>query len=124
MNVQLNINFVTCSFTEVLFVENEAQVAARWHATTEPTNDVTVTLLQGLKRQRDGMIEYQRRTRKCLRKDREVTIKLLKDGKEDHAKILMKKVKCQERDLQASYGQLRNLQELVYTMEMALILCR
>ncbi|XP_023712666.1 charged multivesicular body protein 6 isoform X2 [Cryptotermes secundus] len=78
----------------------------------------------GLKRQRDGMIEYQRRTRKCLRKDREVTIKLLKDGKEDHAKILMKKVKCQERDLQASYGQLRNLQELVYTMEMALILCR
>ncbi|XP_023714324.1 uncharacterized protein LOC111868144 [Cryptotermes secundus] len=53
----------------------------------------------------------KRRTRKSVRKDREVTIKLLKDGKEDRAKILMTRVKCKERDLQESYGQLRNLQE-------------
>merc|ERR1712141_852044 len=72
-----------------------------------------------LKRQRDKLQQYQKRIETSLEKDRELAKKLLKDGKKDRAKLLLRKKKYQEGLLTRTDGQLDNLETLVHDLEFA-----
>ena len=62
-----------------------------------------------LKKQRDTLLQYQRKIEGNLEKDRELAKRLLKEGKKDRAKLLLRKKKCQEGILGRTDGQLHNL---------------
>jgi len=72
-----------------------------------------------LKRQRDKLQQYQKKIETSLERDRELAKKLLKDGKKDRAKLLLRKKKYQEGLLTRTDGQLDNLQQLVQDLEFA-----
>merc|ERR1711935_1299910 len=72
-----------------------------------------------LKRQRDKLQQYQKKIETSLEKDRELAKKLLKDGKKDRAKLLLRKKKYQEGLLTRTDGQLDNLTQLVHDLEFA-----
>jgi len=71
----------------------------------------------GLKKQRDQLKQYQKRILGVLEKDRELARKLLKEGKKDRAKLLLRKKKFQEGLLEKTDGQLDNLERLVHDIE-------
>ena len=73
----------------------------------------------GLKKQRDQLKQYQKRIQNVLEKDRELAKKLLKEGKTDRAKLLLRKKKFQEGLLEKTDGQLDNLEKLVHDIEFA-----
>ena len=70
-----------------------------------------------LKKTRDDLIKYQRKIEGNLEKDRELAKKLLKEGKKDRAKLLLRKKKYHESLLTRTDGQLNNLETLVHDLE-------
>merc|ERR1712215_594935 len=72
-----------------------------------------------LKKQRDKLKQYQKRILGVLEKDKELAKKLLKEGKKDKAKLLLRKKKYQESLLEKTDGQLDNLERLVHDIEHA-----
>merc|ERR1712042_312421 len=72
-----------------------------------------------LKKQRDQLKQYQKRILGVLEKDKELARKLLKEGKKDKAKLLLRKKKYQESLLEKTDGQLDNLERLVHDIEYA-----
>ena len=74
-----------------------------------------------LKLQRDKLQRYQRKLGAQMEKERELAKKLLRDGKRDKAKLLLKKRKYTESLLDKTDGQLSNLEQMVGNLEYAQI---
>lgn len=74
-----------------------------------------------LKRQRDSLKKYQRRLEAQMEKERDLAKQLLRDGKRDKAKLLLKKKKYTESLLEKTDGQLSNLETMVGNLEYAQI---
>ena len=74
-----------------------------------------------LKQQRDKLQQYQKQVIAQLERDREVAILLLRDGRKDRAKLMLKKKKFQESLLDKTHVQLDNLAKLVHDLEFAQI---
>ncbi|KAL8607668.1 hypothetical protein ACOMHN_039342 [Nucella lapillus] len=72
-----------------------------------------------LKQQRDKLKQYQKKVIGQLDRDRDVARKLLKEGKKDKAKLMLRKKKFQESLLEKTDGQLDNLEKLVNDLEFA-----
>ena len=70
-----------------------------------------------LKKTRDQLLQYQKKIEGNLAKDRELAKQLLKDGKKDRAKLLLRKKKYHESLLTKTDGQLNNLETLVHDLE-------
>ena len=70
-----------------------------------------------LKKTRDQLLQYQKKIEGNLAKDRELAKQLLKDGKKDRAKLLLRKKKYHESILAKTDGQLNNLETLVHDLE-------
>ena len=67
-----------------------------------------------LKKQRDKLKQYQKKIEGNLESDRQLAKRLLKEGKKDRAKLMLRKKKYQESLLARTDGQLDNLGEIVY----------
>jgi charged multivesicular body protein 6 len=72
-----------------------------------------------LKQQRDKLKQYQKKISVQLERDRDVARALLKDGKKDKAKLMLRKKKFQESLLTKTDGQLENIERLVHDLEYA-----
>ena len=70
-----------------------------------------------LKKTRDQLLQYQKKIEGNLAKDRDLAKQLLKDGKKDRAKLLLRKKKYHESLLTKTDGQLNNLETLVHDLE-------
>jgi len=70
-----------------------------------------------LKKTRDQLLQYQKKIEENLEKDRELAKRLLKEGKKDRAKLLLRKKKYHESLLVKTDGQLSNLETLVHDLE-------
>ena len=70
-----------------------------------------------LKKQRDQLKQYQKKIQGVLEKEKELAKQLLKEGKKDRAKLLLRKKKFQEGLLVKTDGQLDNLERLVQDLE-------
>merc|ERR1712179_814955 len=70
-----------------------------------------------LKKTRDQLLQYQRKIEGNLEKDRELAKRLLKEGKKERAKLLLRKKKYHESLLSRTDGQLDNLERLVHDLE-------
>ena len=73
----------------------------------------------GLKKQRDQLKQYQKRINNDLEKEKELAKKLIKEGKKDRAKLLLRKKKFQEGLLEKTDNQLDQLERLVHDIEFA-----
>ncbi|KAK3090603.1 hypothetical protein FSP39_013022 [Pinctada imbricata] len=74
-----------------------------------------------LKQQRDKLKQYQKKINVQIEKDRQVAKQLLKDGKKEKAKLLLRKKKFGESLLDKTDGQLENIERLVHDLEFAQI---
>ncbi|XP_061191324.1 charged multivesicular body protein 6-like [Saccostrea echinata] len=74
-----------------------------------------------LKQQRDKLKQYQKKIVVQIEKDREVAKSLLKDGKKDKAKLMLRKKKFQESLIEKTDGQLENIERMVHDIEFAQI---
>nr|XP_011416107.2 charged multivesicular body protein 6-A [Crassostrea gigas] len=74
-----------------------------------------------LKQQRDKLKQYQKKIAVQIEKDREVAKSLLKDGKKDKAKLILRKKKFQESLIEKTDGQLENIERMVHDIEFAQI---
>ena len=72
-----------------------------------------------LKLQRNKLKMYQTKLEGQMEKEREFAKQLLRDGKRDKAKLLLKKKKYTESLLEKTDGQLSNLEQLVDNIEYA-----
>merc|ERR1712025_1524502 len=63
--------------------------------------------------------QYQKRINRDLEKEKELAKKLLKEGKKDRAKLLLRKKKFQEGLLEKTDNQLDQLERLVHDIEFA-----
>ncbi|XP_039956199.1 charged multivesicular body protein 6-A [Bactrocera tryoni] len=72
-----------------------------------------------LKQQRDKLKQYQKRIELQLEKDRELARKCLQTGRRDRAKLLLRKKKFQETQLNNADKQLENLEKLTADLEFA-----
>ncbi|KAE8738334.1 hypothetical protein FOCC_FOCC016187 [Frankliniella occidentalis] len=72
-----------------------------------------------LKQQRDKLKVYQKRIQGTLEKDTELARKLLRDGKKDRARLILRKKKYQEQLLSTTDNQLENLEKLTQDLEFA-----
>jgi len=70
-----------------------------------------------LKQQRDKMKQYQKRIYTNLERDKELVRRLLKEGKKDRAKLMLRKKKHQEQVLQQTEVQMEKVEEMVHTLE-------
>jgi charged multivesicular body protein 6 len=70
-----------------------------------------------LKKTRDQLLQYQKKIEGNLEKDRDLAKRLLKEGKKDRAKLLLRKKKYHESLLTRTDGQLNNLETLVHDLE-------
>ncbi|XP_030064454.1 charged multivesicular body protein 6-A [Microcaecilia unicolor] len=70
-----------------------------------------------LKQQRDKLKQYQRKITLQLEREREVARQLLRDGKKEKAKLLLKKKRYQEQLLDKTENQISNLERLVQDIE-------
>lgn len=103
-------------------LENMGNLFGRRH---QKKPDLRVTqqdkaILQ-LKQQRDKLKQYQKKIWVQLEKDRQVAVNLLREGKKDKAKLMLRKKKFQESLLAKTYGQIDNLEQLVHDLEFAQI---
>ncbi|KAK3924404.1 Charged multivesicular body protein 6 [Frankliniella fusca] len=74
-----------------------------------------------LKQQRDKLKLYQKRIQGTLDKDTELARKLLRDGKKDRARLILRKKKYQEQLLITTDNQLETLEKLTQDLEFASI---
>lgn len=72
-----------------------------------------------LKQQRDKLKQYQKKITITLEKERQLAKQLLKDGKKDKAKLLLKKKHYQENLLTKTDGQLETIDRLINDVEFA-----
>ncbi|KAJ1129083.1 hypothetical protein NDU88_007454 [Pleurodeles waltl] len=70
-----------------------------------------------LKQQRDKLRMYQKKIMLQLEKEREVARQLLRDGKKEKAKLLIKKKRYQEQLLEKTETQISNLEHMVQDIE-------
>ncbi|XP_001380110.2 charged multivesicular body protein 6 [Monodelphis domestica] len=70
-----------------------------------------------LKQQRDKLKQYQKRITHQLEKEREIARQLLRDGKKERAKLLLKKKRYQEQLLDKTENQITNLETMVQNIE-------
>jgi len=75
----------------------------------------------GLKQQRDKLNQYKKRIERNLEREREVAKTLLKQGKKEKAKTLLKKKRYQENLLGKCDGQLDTIQGMIDSLEFAQI---
>ena len=71
----------------------------------------------GLKKQRDQLKQYQKRINNDLEREKDLARKLLKEGKKDRAKLLLRKKEVQEGLLEKIDSQLDQLERLVHDIE-------
>jgi len=74
-----------------------------------------------LKQQRDKLKQYQKKIQIQLEKERELAKQLLKSGRKEKAKLLLRKKKFQEGLLEKTDGQLDNIERMVHDLEFAQI---
>lgn len=74
-----------------------------------------------LKQQRDKLKQYQKKIQLNLEKERQLAKELLKEGKKNKAKLLLKKKRYQEQTLERTDNQLENLEKMVQDVEFAQI---
>ncbi|XP_074928187.1 charged multivesicular body protein 6 [Chelonoidis abingdonii] len=74
-------------------------------------------LLNQLKQQRDKLKQYQKRITLNLERERSVARQLLRDGKKEKAKLLLKKKRYQEQLLDKTENQISNLERMVQDIE-------
>jgi len=74
-----------------------------------------------LKHQRDKIQQWQKKITLNLEKERHLAKELLKQGKKDRAKLLLKKKRYQEQLLEKTDNQLDNLEKMVQDLEFAQI---
>ncbi|XP_072501368.1 charged multivesicular body protein 6 isoform X1 [Notamacropus eugenii] len=70
-----------------------------------------------LKQQRDKLKQYQKRITQQLEREREFARQLLRDGKKERAKLLLKKKRYQEQLLDKTENQITNLETMVQNIE-------
>lgn len=70
-----------------------------------------------LKQQRDKLKQYQKKISLQLEKERELARQLLRDGKKEKAKYLLKKKRYQEQLLDKTENQISNLEQMVQDIE-------
>ncbi|XP_068920186.1 charged multivesicular body protein 6 [Petaurus breviceps papuanus] len=70
-----------------------------------------------LKQQRDKLKQYQKRVTQQLERERELARQLLRDGKKERAKLLLKKKRYQEQLLDKTENQITNLETMVQNIE-------
>ncbi|CAI8024678.1 Charged multivesicular body protein 6 [Geodia barretti] len=70
-----------------------------------------------LKKSRDKLQQYQKKISEQLKKERDIAKQLLRDGKKEKAKLLLKKKRFLEGLLANTDTQLENLQQMVDTIE-------
>ncbi|XP_034645487.1 charged multivesicular body protein 6 [Trachemys scripta elegans] len=70
-----------------------------------------------LKQQRDKLKQYQKRITLNLERERSVARQLLRDGKKEKAKLLLKKKRYQEQLLDKTENQISNLERMVQDIE-------
>ncbi|CAL1528822.1 unnamed protein product [Lymnaea stagnalis] len=87
-------------------------------AKTSRVTEQDKAILQ-LKQQRDKLKQYQKRITVQLERDKEVARALLKDGKKDKAKLMLRKKKFQESLMAKTDIQLDNIEKLVHDLEYA-----
>lgn len=74
-----------------------------------------------LKNQRDKLKQYQKKIAIQIEKDRDAARRLLKDGKKEKAKLLLRKKKFGETQIAKMDGQLDNIETMVHDLEFAQI---
>lgn len=70
-----------------------------------------------LKQQRDKLKQYQKRIENNLERDRQLCKELLRNGKKEKAKSLLRKKKFQEEQLNKAEGMLENVEKLTHNLE-------
>uniref|UniRef100_A0A8C3SZH8 Charged multivesicular body protein 6 n=1 Tax=Chelydra serpentina TaxID=8475 RepID=A0A8C3SZH8_CHESE len=70
-----------------------------------------------LKQQRDKLKQYRKRITLNLERERDVARQLLRDGKKEKAKSLLKKKRYQEQLLDKTENQISNLERMVQDIE-------
>lgn len=74
-----------------------------------------------LKQQRDKIKQYQRKIVTSLENERQLARKLLRDGRKEKAKLLLKKKRFMEQMLEKTDSQLTNLERMTHDIEYAQI---
>ncbi|EFX76820.1 hypothetical protein DAPPUDRAFT_213835 [Daphnia pulex] len=72
-----------------------------------------------LKQQRDKLKQYQKKILSVIEKDKELARKLLREGKKERAKLLLKKKRYQEQLVEKTDKQLDTVEQLVHDLEYA-----
>ncbi|XP_064439324.1 charged multivesicular body protein 6 isoform X1 [Mirounga angustirostris] len=70
-----------------------------------------------LKQQRDKLKQYQKRVTQQLEREREIARQLLRDGKKERAKLLLKKKRYREQLLDKTENQITSLETMVQSIE-------
>ncbi|XP_062072475.1 charged multivesicular body protein 6 [Lepus europaeus] len=74
-----------------------------------------------LKQQRDKLKQYQRRVAQQLERERALARQLLRDGRKERAKLLLKKKRYREQLLDKTETQISSLETMVQSIEFAQI---
>uniref|UniRef100_A0A673UPW4 Charged multivesicular body protein 6 n=1 Tax=Suricata suricatta TaxID=37032 RepID=A0A673UPW4_SURSU len=74
-------------------------------------------LSQQLKQQRDKLRQYQKRVTQQLEREREIARQLLRDGRKERAKLLLKKKRYREQLLDKTENQITSLETMVQNIE-------
>ncbi|KAK1330744.1 hypothetical protein QTO34_008682 [Cnephaeus nilssonii] len=72
---------------------------------------------QQLKQQRDKLRQYQRRVTQQLEREREVARQLLREGRKERAKLLLRKKRYREQLLDKTENQIASLETMVQSIE-------
>ncbi|XP_057173977.1 charged multivesicular body protein 6 isoform X2 [Ursus arctos] len=70
-----------------------------------------------LKQQRDKLKQYQKRVTQQLEREREIARQLLRDGKKERAKLLLRKKRYREQLLDKTENQITSLETMVQSIE-------
>ncbi|MPC44451.1 Charged multivesicular body protein 6 [Portunus trituberculatus] len=84
-------------------------------------DDAVFIIQQQLKTTRDKIRQYQKRSDEKLQKDRQVAKQLLRDGKKERAKLLLRKKRFIEEQLKKTDGTLENIEKMIEDIEFAQI---
>ncbi|XP_016061774.1 PREDICTED: charged multivesicular body protein 6 [Miniopterus natalensis] len=72
---------------------------------------------QQLKQQRDKLKQYQKRVTLQLEREREIARQLLREGRKERAKLLLKKKRYREQLLDKTENQITSLETMVQSIE-------
>ncbi|XP_042210264.1 charged multivesicular body protein 6-A-like [Homarus americanus] len=74
-----------------------------------------------LKSTRDKIRQYQKRSEGTVEKDRQLAKKLLRDGRKERAKLLLRKKRFIEEQLKKTDGTLENIERMIQDIEFSQI---